>query len=132
HMVQTADELHQKYICNHQRAHLDLGHLALDMLQLGYPDLSCTDCYYPHRTSPSLLYSQRTQDAFAVLTNIALTLLQQHTPLFQLPTLPFQYQNTFDYYLDEPQTFSFEESGNFKDTHHFYEPEDNLPPYSEE
>ena len=87
--------------------------------------------------------------------DIALTLLQRHTSLPQLPTLPFQYQNTFDYYLDEPQTFSFEEPGHFsqffgnlgspilqatsadnsvritalpEDTHHFYEPEDNLPP----
>ena len=45
-MVQTADELHREYIHNHQQAHLDLGHLALDILQLRYPDLSCTDCYY--------------------------------------------------------------------------------------
>ncbi|CAG8833655.1 7082_t:CDS:1, partial [Cetraspora pellucida] len=90
---------------------------------------------------------------------IVLTLLQRHTPLLQLPSLPFQYQNTFDYYLDKPQTFSFEEPENFsqffgnlgssilqatstdnsvritalpEDTHHFYKPEDNLPPYSEE
>ena len=84
-MVQTADELHREYICNHQQAHLDLEHLALDVLQLCYPDLSCTDCYYPHRTSlrtpfgrfwtfynlrySALLYSRRTQDAFAVLTS---------------------------------------------------------------
>ena len=203
-MVQTADELYQEYIRNHQQAHLESGHLALDVLQLRYPDLSCTDCYYPRRTSPrtpfgrfwtfynlrysALLYSRRTQDAFATLTSttnridtriairdiifscryttallnprdIALTLLQRHTPLLQLPTLPFQYQNIFDHYLDEPQTFSFEEPGNFSQffgnlgspilqatsadnsvritvlpehTHHFYEPEDSLPPYSEE
>jgi hypothetical protein len=40
-MVQTADELHQEYIRNHQQAHLESGHLALDVLQLRYPDLSC-------------------------------------------------------------------------------------------
>src|ERR1043165_8858102 len=84
-MVQTADKLHREYIRNHQQAHLDSGHLALDILQLCYPDLSCTDCYYPHRTSShtsfgrfwtfynlrysALLYSQRTQDAFAALTS---------------------------------------------------------------
>ena len=84
-MVQTADELYQEYIRNHQQAHLESGHLALDVLQLRYPDLSCTDCYYSRRTSPrtpfgrfwtfynlrysALLYSRRTQDAFAVLTS---------------------------------------------------------------
>src|ERR1043165_8665200 len=157
-MVQTADKLHWEYIRNHQQAHLDLGHLALDVLQLRYLDLSCTDCYYPRQTSPhtsfgrfwtfynlrysALLYSRRTQDTFAVLTSttnntdtriaiwdiifscryttallnprdIALILLQRHTPLLQLSTLPFQYQNIFDHYLDEPQTFSFEEPRNF-------------------
>src|ERR1043165_7143987 len=203
-MVQTADELHWKYIRNHQQAHLDLGHLALDVLQLHYPDLFCTNCYYPCRTSPhtsfgrfwtfynlcysALLYSRRTQDAFAAListtnhTNtriaiwdiifschyttalpnprdIAVALLQRYTPLLQLPTLPFEYQNIFDHYFGEPQTFSFEEQGDFsqffenlgspilqatsadnsvritvlpEDTYHFYEPEDNLSPYSEE
>ena len=203
-MVQTADELYREYIHQHQQAHLDLGHLAFDVLQLRYPDLSCTNCFHPWRVSPrtpfgrfwtfyslrypALLYSQKTQEAFAILisvTNrsdirisirdiifscrystalpdpraIAITLLKQYTHLLQLPTLSFEYQNAFDHYLDEPQTFSFEEPGEFsqyfgnlgspilqatsvdnsvritvlpEDTHHSYEPVDELPPYSEE
>ncbi|CAG8838987.1 24128_t:CDS:1, partial [Cetraspora pellucida] len=106
-----------------------------------------------------IIFSCRYTTALPNPRDIALTLLQQHTPLLQLPTLPFQYQNTFAYYLNEPQTFSFEELGNFsqffrnlespilqatstdnsvhitallEDTHHFYEPEDSLLLYSEE
>ena len=203
-MVQSVTELHNDYIRAHQQAHIEFDHLANDILQSTCPDLSCTQCYYPQRTSPrtpfgrfwtnythrypALVYSRRTQDAFAVLTSstntidiriavrdiifscryssdipnprdIATALVQTYTHRFQLPTLPFDYQNIFDLYLDEPQSFSFEEPGNFsqyfgnlgspviqatsedqsvqfsilpEDLETIYQSDESLPPYSEE
>ena len=51
-MVHTASELHNEHIQRHQQSHTRGVHLAVDVLQLENPDLSCPQCYPPRRTSP--------------------------------------------------------------------------------
>ena len=53
-MVYTASELHNEYIQSHQQSYISGAHLAVDVLQLENPDLSCSEYYPPQHTSPHL------------------------------------------------------------------------------
>src|SRR6201988_4802738 len=82
-MVHTASELHNEHIQSHQQSHISGAHLAVDVLQLENPDLSCSECYPPRRVSPSspfgrfwnwyssnyaaISYTSKTQENFNIL-----------------------------------------------------------------
>src|ERR1700752_2969014 len=84
-MVHTASELHNEHIQSHQQFHISEAHLAVDVLQLENPDLSCSECYPPQRTSSCSLfgrfwnwystnyaaisYTSKTQENFNLLLN---------------------------------------------------------------
>src|ERR1700752_2525508 len=84
-MVHTASELHNEHIQSHQQSHISGAHLAVDVLQLENPDLSCSECYPPRRISPrspfgrfwnwyspnyaAISYTSKTQESFNILLN---------------------------------------------------------------
>jgi hypothetical protein len=73
---------------------------------------------YPNRVTirlciRNIIFSCRYQQDLGDPRTIALTLVRRYTNLFQLPTIPFEYQNAFDLHLDTPLSFSFEEPGEF-------------------
>ena len=57
-MVHSASELHNEHIQSHQQSHIRGVHLAVDVLQLENPDLSCPQYYPPRRTSPRSPFGQ--------------------------------------------------------------------------
>ena len=83
-MVQTVTEIFNEHIDSHQQAHIYSAHLAVFVLQATNPDLSCTFCYHPRRSSPrsnfslfwtwysntyhATSFSGKTQDVFTALT----------------------------------------------------------------
>ena len=83
-MVQTVTEIFNEHIDSHQQAHIHSAHLAVFVLQATNPDLSCTFCYHPRRSSPrsnfslfwtwysntyhATSFSGKTQDIFTALT----------------------------------------------------------------
>src|ERR1700752_499094 len=89
-MVHTTSELHNEHIQSHQQSYISGAHLAVDILQLENPDLSCSECYPPQHTSfrspfgrfwnwystnyAAISYTSKTQENFNFLLNQPISL----------------------------------------------------------